>query len=246
MAGKIFINYRRGDDPGFAQALFGRLEQVFSPEQLFMDVDNMEPGLDFVKELEEQVAKCDVLISVIGKGWSDARDEAGDRRLDDPTDFVRIEIESALDQDKRVIPVLVGQATMPKPDQLPEKMKPLARRHAVRLTHERFKADTEALIAALERALENAEEVRISQRETDSEVTRQLEEEMRQKVVEGEELRRQIESSQRFERRLQEVPHAKAGQEHKRKKGMFSSWRGWLILVAILAAVAAVAAWLVL
>ena len=72
MAGKIFINYRRGDDPGFAQALFGRLEQAFPPEQLFMDVDNIEPGLDFVRVLADQVAECDVLISVIGKAWIDA------------------------------------------------------------------------------------------------------------------------------------------------------------------------------
>ena len=160
VAGKIFINYRRGDDAGFAQALFAHLMQVFSPDQLFMDVDNIEPGLDFVRVLDEQVAKSDVLITVIGKGWIDARDEAGSRRLDNPNDFVRIEIESALNQDKRVIPVLVGQAQMPRPEQLPETMKSLARRNAVRLTHERFRSDTQALIAALQRALKNAEEAR--------------------------------------------------------------------------------------
>ncbi len=165
MAGKIFINYRRGDDPGFAQALFGRLEQVFSPEQLFMDVDNIEPGLDFVRVLEEQVAQCDVLISVIGRNWIDARDETGGRRLDNPEDFVRIEIESGLQQNKRIIPVLVGQAQMPSADQLPEPMKPLARRNAVRLTHERFRADTEALIAALQRALKDAEDARAAEAE---------------------------------------------------------------------------------
>jgi hypothetical protein len=123
MAGKIFINYRRGDDPGFAQALFGRLEQAFPADQLFMDVDNIEPGLDFTRVLNEQVAECNILISVIGKGWLDALDETGKRRLDNPADFVRIEIESALAQDKRVIPVLVGQAQMPRADQLPETMK---------------------------------------------------------------------------------------------------------------------------
>jgi len=98
---KIFINYRRGDDPGSAQALFARLEQAFPPDQLFMDVDNVEPGLDFVRVLNEQVAQCDVLISVIGKNWLDARDEHGARRLDNPDDFVRIEIEAALVRDKR-------------------------------------------------------------------------------------------------------------------------------------------------
>jgi TIR domain len=163
MAGKIFINYRRGDDPGFAQALFGRLEQAFPAEQLFIDVDNIEPGLDFVRVLTDQVTECDVLISVIGKGWIDARDDAGVRRLDNPADFVRVEIESALAQDKRVIPVLVGQAQMPRADQLPEAMKPFATRNAVRLTHERFRSDTGALIAALQRALKIAEDARNTQ-----------------------------------------------------------------------------------
>jgi formylglycine-generating enzyme required for sulfatase activity len=165
VAGKIFINYRRGDDAGFAQALFAHLTQAFPPEALFMDVDNIEPGLDFVRVLNEQVAQCDVLISVIGKDWIEARDEAGTRRLDNPDDFVRVEIESALNQDKRVIPVLVGQAQMPKPDQLPETMKPLARRNAVRLSHERFRSDTQGLIAALQRALESVEDARKAEAE---------------------------------------------------------------------------------
>jgi formylglycine-generating enzyme required for sulfatase activity len=160
MNGKVFINYRRGDDSGFAQALFGRLEQAFPREQLFMDVDNIEPGLDFVRVLAEQVAQCDVLISVIGKNWIGASDGTGARRLDNPDDFVRIEIESALAQDKRVIPVLVGQASMPRAEELPESMRPLVRRHAVRLTHERFRADAEALIAAVRRALDSAEDAR--------------------------------------------------------------------------------------
>ena len=84
MAGKIFINYRRGDDPSAAQALLGRLEQAFPPEQLFMDVDSIKPGLDFVRVLNDQVAQCDVLISIIGKNWLDARDAHGVRRLDKP------------------------------------------------------------------------------------------------------------------------------------------------------------------
>src|SRR5215831_14080713 len=138
MAGKIFINYRRGDDPGNTGRLFDRLQEAFQPEQLFMDVDNIAPGLDFVRVLEDQVAKCDVLLAIIGKGWIDAGDATGARRLDNPEDFVRIEIDSALKQDKRVIPVLVGDAHMPRPEELPEAIRPLARRNAVRLSHERF------------------------------------------------------------------------------------------------------------
>ena len=151
MSDKIFINYRRGDDSGFAQALFIRLEQAFSPSDLFMDIDSIPPGEDFVSLLESQIAQCDVLLAVIGKGWLDAKDERGGRRLDDPDDFVRIEIASALKQGKRVIPVLLHDARMPRPEQLPPELAPFTRRHAVRLTHERFRADTEGLIKSLQR-----------------------------------------------------------------------------------------------
>src|SRR5262245_28003345 len=122
-----------------------------------MDVDSIAPGLDFVRVLEEQVGQCDALLAVIGKGWIDARDDKGARRLDNPEDFVRIEIESALKQDKRVIPVLVGDTRMPRPEELPEAIRALARRNAVRLSHERFRADAQGLIKALQRALEEVE-----------------------------------------------------------------------------------------
>jgi len=129
MTGKIFINYRRGDDAGHTGRLFDRLQDVFPPEQLFLDVDNIAPGLDFVRVLNERVADCDIVLAVIGKGWLDSRDAAGNRRLEDPDDFVRIEITSALNQGKRVIPVLVGEAQMPRPEDLPEALQPLTRRN---------------------------------------------------------------------------------------------------------------------
>jgi hypothetical protein len=154
MSGKIFINYRRGDEPGFTQALLGRLEQAFPAERLFIDVDNIPPGEDFVTMLESQVAQCDAMLTVIGNNWLDAADERGGRRLDDPHDFVRIEIESALKQGKRVIPVLVHQARMPHPEELPEAIRPLSQRNAVRLTHERFRADVQGLIKALQGAID--------------------------------------------------------------------------------------------
>jgi formylglycine-generating enzyme required for sulfatase activity len=213
MAGKIFINYRRADDPGFAQALFGRLEQAFPSERLFMDVDSkeLEPGLDFVHVLQEQVAECDVLVSVIGKAWLDARDATGARRLDNPDDFVRIEIESALKQDKRVIPVLVGEAQMPRADELPEAMKPLARRHAVRLTHERFRADSQGLITALQRALEKAEDLRNAQ----AAAAREAEAEERRKEEEAE-VRRRAEADAR--RKATEAEAARRAEEERRRR----------------------------
>jgi hypothetical protein len=163
MAGKIFINYRRGDDPGFAQALFARLEQAFRADQLFMDIDSIKPGLDFVRELEKQVTQSDVVLSVIGKGWIDARDAVGGRRLDNPHDYVRTEIRLALDQGKRVIPVLVGEAQLPSEAELPEEIRALATRNAVRLSHAQFKHEAENLFEVLKEALEEAESLRQAQ-----------------------------------------------------------------------------------
>jgi len=166
VTGKIFINYRRGDDPQAAGRLFDRLQDVFKPEQLFLDVDNIAPGLDFVRVLDERVAECDVVLAIIGKSWLEARKESGTRRLDDPDDFVRIEITSALNQGKRVVPVLIGDAQMPRAEDLPEALRPLTRRNAVRLTHERFRADTQGLVKSLQQALDEIEATREAQAET--------------------------------------------------------------------------------
>jgi hypothetical protein len=113
-----------------------------------------------VQVLNEEVARCDVVIAVIGKNWLSAADDTGERRLDNPEDFVRIEIESALAQKKRVIPVLVNDAKMPRSTELPESLKPFARCNAVRLTHERFRADTAGLIKSLEQVLSETEAAR--------------------------------------------------------------------------------------
>ena len=153
MSGKIFMSYRREDDMGFAGRLYDRLVTVFSRDQLFMDVDSIEPGLDFVEILEQQIAESDVLLALIGRGWLAATDEEGERRLDQPNDFVRIEIASALKQHKRVIPILIGDAVMPRANELPEDIEKLATRQSIRLMHERFTVDAERLIEFLKRAL---------------------------------------------------------------------------------------------
>jgi TIR domain len=161
MLGRIFISYRREDDPGFALALFGRLEQSFPTERLFMDVEGgVKAGEDFVRVLEEGVNACDVMLVLIGTKWLSTTDQRGRPRLENPEDFVRLEIASALRLGKRVIPLLVHKAEMPRADALPESLKPLARRNAVGLTQERFKADAQGLIKALEGALAEAEAAR--------------------------------------------------------------------------------------
>jgi hypothetical protein len=147
---RIFINYRRDDTPGVAGRLFDHLAMKYSRRELFMDVDAMQPGRDFAKQLESQVSQCHVLLAVIGPHWLDARDQAGKRRLDNDKDYVRIEIASALQRDIAVIPVLLDGAAMPSEESLPDNLKPLVRRHALELRHTRFAADADAIVHALE------------------------------------------------------------------------------------------------
>lgn len=119
-----------------------------------MDVAAIEPGRDFRKAIDQSVASCSVLLAVIGRDWLEAKDEAGQRRLDDPNDFVRVELASALRRDIPVVPVMVRSAKMPRADQLPEDLKELAYRNAVELTYTRWKSDVQALIEALRPHLE--------------------------------------------------------------------------------------------
>lgn len=160
MTGKIFLSYRRDDTTWFARALFSQLERSFPAEALFMDVKGIEPGQDFVRAIEKQVMDCDAMLVLIGPNWLKVSDGAGRRRLDEPTDFVSIEVGSALRFGKRVIPVLEPRTEMPSVEALPESLKDLARRNAVGLTHERFETDVQELIKALEKVLVEAEEAR--------------------------------------------------------------------------------------
>jgi hypothetical protein len=114
-----------------------------------MDVAALEPGRDFRKAIDQSVATCSVLLAIIGQDWLDLRDSRGDRRLDDPNDFVRIELASALRRDIPVVPVLVRGAKMPHVEQLPDDLKELAYRNAVELTHARWKSDVQVLLQAL-------------------------------------------------------------------------------------------------
>jgi len=154
--GQIFVSYRRDTSAMSAGRLYDRLSSHFASNQIFMDVDTIEPGVDFVRTIEEAVTACDVLIAVIGGHWLTSSDEKRRRRLDNPEDFVRIEIATALKRGIRVIPVLVEGASMPRSRDLPNDLKPLVRRQALEVSHNRFRADAERLIGAVERALESA------------------------------------------------------------------------------------------
>src|SRR5262249_25844696 len=144
VTGRIFINYRRGDDQAAAGRLYDRLLQHFDREQLFMDVDAIEPGVDFVKSLDEQVAACIAFIALIGPRWRNAREKDETPRLENPTADVRVEIEAAPRRDTRVTPVRADGASMPRPSDLPPSLQAPARRNAVKTPHPRFGAAGDA------------------------------------------------------------------------------------------------------
>ncbi len=151
--GRIFISYRREETAYPAGWLFDRLAEHFAAGQVFKDVDSIELGDDFVEVITTAVGSCDVLLALIGDEWLTITDEYGRRRLDNPDDFVRLEIEAALARKVRVIPILVDGARMPKADELPPSLTMLVRRQALELSPNRFDADTTRLLKVLERTL---------------------------------------------------------------------------------------------
>jgi WD40 repeat protein len=199
LPGKVFINYRRDDDQGSAGRLYDRLRAEFGDERLFMDVEgHIKGGDDFVDVLRAQVAECDVLLAIIGQRWLTVGDEAGGRRLDNPDDWVRVEIEGALETGKRVIPVLVGGAEIPRAESLPGSLRPLARRQAIRITPERFHADASGLVAQVKAALAEVEQARAAATEAERAV-----------VAEAERRRQAEEAARLAERERQEAERAR-------------------------------------
>ena len=154
----IFISYRREDSSGYAGRLHDRFVQRWGRERLFMDVDNIDPGEDFLEVIERTLAQCDVLVVVVGPRWLSAEDATGRRRVDNPADFHRMEVEVSLKCGVRVIPVLVGGAQMPSEADLPQALRSFARRNAIEVSDKRFEFDSGKLIDAIERALKGREQ----------------------------------------------------------------------------------------
>lgn len=149
---RIFINYRRDDTPGQAGRLYDELTRRFGENSIFMDVDKIELGVDFKEAIDLEVGACDVLIALIGRNWLSATDPRGRKRLDNPDDYVRLEIQAALDRNVRVIPALLEGAMMPNSEELPEGLVGLARRNGLELGDgARWRGDVSRLISALER-----------------------------------------------------------------------------------------------
>lgn len=144
---KVFIGYRRDDARGTAGRIYDRLADHYGERRVFRDVDAVAKGADFVETVEQAVAASDAMLVVIGPDWARITDEAGRRRLDDPSDYVRVEVERGLARtDLKVIPVLVSGASVPKAEELPLSLTPLVHRNGVEIRETRFDADVDHLI----------------------------------------------------------------------------------------------------
>jgi hypothetical protein len=147
----IFICYRHDDTAGFVGRLYDRLNDRFGQGRVFRDIDTLEPGADFVDQIGDAIRGCDVLLAVIGPNWLTATKENGQRRIDDPKDFVRTEIAAALDGNIRVIPILLDRVEMPSAELLPAELSALARRNAYPLSDTRWDYDVGRLVTYLEK-----------------------------------------------------------------------------------------------
>jgi hypothetical protein len=147
---RIFISYRRQDSRYQARSIHAAFAREVGHDNVFMDVNSIQPGANFRKILKLWVDQCEVLLALIGPDWIDARDpQTGKRRLDNPSDFVRIEIGEALRRDIPVVPVLLDGAALPHSDRLPADLQELCDRQAVMVEYRTFDADVERLIRKL-------------------------------------------------------------------------------------------------
>jgi len=146
----IFISYRRDDSAGFAGRLYDRLVERFGVDRVFMDIDAIAPGHEFATDIEKALTECTACVVLIGRDWLTIKEADGGRRLDDPTDFVRLEVATAIRRGITVFPVLVDKATPPSSSALPDDIRQLARRQAIELSNERWNYDVGRLLLSLE------------------------------------------------------------------------------------------------
>jgi hypothetical protein len=141
----VFISYRRQDSAGYAGRLFDILSSHIGTENTFMDIDTIEGGDKFRTVIHEKIESSSVLLAVIGSHWLTITDKDGNRRLDNPNDFVRLEIGKALKRGIRVVPVLVGGARVPRSHELPDDLRPLSERQALEIRDSDFHVDSQQL-----------------------------------------------------------------------------------------------------
>jgi TIR domain len=149
----VFISYRRDAGAGYAGRIADALVEHFGEDKVFRDIDSLEPGLDFVDAVERAIESSEVLIAVVGKHWLTVTDAAGQKRLENPDDYVRTEIAIALKRNIRVIPLLIQEASMPSEEELPDDLAPLSRRNAFVIHDSSWRDDIQRLVTALDRAI---------------------------------------------------------------------------------------------
>jgi hypothetical protein len=148
---RILISYRRADSADVTGRIYDRLAQRFGKDLIFKDVDSIPLGLDFREHVSDVVGRCNLLLVVVGDQWLSASDPGGARRLDDPKDMVRIEIEAALQRRIPVVPVLVRGASVPEENELPPSLAGLAYRNGIKIRSDPdFHRDMDRLIAGME------------------------------------------------------------------------------------------------
>jgi hypothetical protein len=146
----LFLCYRRDDTQDAAGRLHDRLAAIYGSERVFMDIDSVPLGIDFVEHVTDQIAKCSAVIVMIGKQWLTIEDKHGRRRLENADDLVRAEIAAALKQNIPVIPVVVQSAAMPDAEDLPEDIRLLARRNGIQLRPDQWKEGVGRLLKELD------------------------------------------------------------------------------------------------
>jgi TIR domain len=154
VSANIFISYRREDSSGHAGRLFDSLSARFGQERIFMDIDSIGPGADFEQVIESTLESSKVVLVVIGREWTAIKDQSGHRRLEDPGDFVRMEVAAALRRSDLVIPILVQGTTMPRLSDLPPDLSALTRRNAWELSDARWSYDLSRLCNAIQRVID--------------------------------------------------------------------------------------------
>jgi len=147
--GKIFISYRRNDSFGIAGRLMDTLSNYFGDGRVFRDIEGIEGGANFEEVLSETVGSADAVIVLIGPNWLNMTDEQGQRRLDNPSDWVSHEIAAALQKKLPVFPVLIEDTPMPRAQDLPDSLKPLVRHNAVSISDRRWEFDVTRLAKIL-------------------------------------------------------------------------------------------------
>jgi hypothetical protein len=163
---RLFVSYRRDDAAAYAGRLYDALAARFGAGNVFMDVDAIGLGSDYRESIDGALESCDAAIALIGRGWLAAVDEDGNRRLDDPADVLRMELEQALTSDLVVIPARVGGAELPEAEDLPASLAPLVRRQGIELRDSTWRDDVARLVRRLEAIHEAPEAERIAGRRT--------------------------------------------------------------------------------